>query len=108
MAAAVDGLRPAASEGKFWRTRFFDMVHLLVFQETIKTTQIGRFDGHVRRRRKLGTRLGQGDHGLVRERLSLSQQAPQRFIHRRFAVAGGMLQNPQVRTCGDLGCVLVP
>jgi hypothetical protein len=35
-----------------------------VFQEIIKTTQIGRLDGHVRRCRKLGLGLGQRDHGI--------------------------------------------
>jgi hypothetical protein len=108
IAVAGDGLGPAASEGKFLRTRFFDMVHLLVFQETIKTTQIGRFDGHVRRRRKLCTCACQSNHGVGRKRLVLSQQTPQRVIHRRLAVAGGMLQNLQVGAAGDLGCVFIP
>jgi hypothetical protein len=81
--------------------RFFDIAHLLVFQEIIKTTQIGRFDGHVRRRRKLSARLRQGDRRRGRERLILSQQTPQRVIHRRFALTGGMLQNSQVFSRGD-------
>jgi len=108
MAAAGDGLGPAAAGGEFLRTRFFDMVHLLVFQETIKTTQIGRFDGHVRCRWNLCMGACQGDHGVGRERLILSQQTPQRVIHRRFAVAGRMLQNPQVLAGGDPRSVFVP
>ena len=50
----------------------------------------------------------QRDHGLGRERLILSQQTPQGVIHRRFAVAGGMLQDLQVGAAGRLGRVLVP
>ncbi len=46
-------------------------------------------------------RLRQRDHCRGRERLLLSQQAPQRVIHRRLAVAGGMLENSQVFTRGD-------
>ena len=76
-----------------------------MFQETIKTTQVGRFDGHVRHRRKLGTEPGQGDHGLRRERLSQRQQDPQGVVHRRLAVARGVLQNVQVRAAGDGGRV---
>jgi hypothetical protein len=90
------------------RIRFFDMVHLLVFQETIETTQIGRFDGHIRRRRNLCIQACLGDHGVGRERLILSQQTPQRVIHRRFAVTGGVLQDLQVGAAGDLGGMLVP
>ena len=78
-----------------------------MFQETIKTTQIGRLDGNVRRRRQLGTRAGQGDHGLGRQWLILSQQTTQRVVHCRLAVAGGMVQNPQVRAACDLGSVFV-
>ena len=51
---------------------------------------------------------GQGDHGGGREWLSLSQQTPQRVIHRRFAVAGRMLQYLQVGAAGDIRRVLVP
>ena len=72
-----------------------------MFQETIKTTQIGGLDGHVRGCRKLGARAGESDHGVGREGLNLSQQAPQRVIHCRFAVAGGMLQNSQVLPGGN-------
>lgn len=79
-----------------------------MFQETIEIKQIGRLDGHIRRRGKLGARACQVDHGLGRERLILDQQAPQRVIHRRFIVAGRVLQNPQVGTVGDLGRVFVP
>lgn len=79
-----------------------------MFQEIIKHTQIGQLDGHVRWRRKLGLNAGQGDHGLGRKWFRLSQQMPQRVVHRRFAVAGGMLQNPQVGPLGNLGRVLVP
>lgn len=79
-----------------------------MFQETIKTTQIGRFDGHVRRRWNLCIRAGQRNHGVGRERLLLSQQVPQRVIHGRFAVAGRMLQKPQVLARGDPRSVLVP
>jgi hypothetical protein len=46
------------------------------FQQSIKFTQIGRFDGHVRRRWKLGMGAGQRNHGVGRERLILSQQTP--------------------------------
>jgi hypothetical protein len=83
------------------------MVHLLVFQETIETTQIRQFDRDVRRRWNLGMGACQGDHGVGRERLILSQETPQRVIHRRFAVAGRMLQNPQVLARGDPRSVLV-
>jgi len=83
------------------------MVHLLVFQETIKSTQIRRFDGNVRRRRQLGTRACQGDHALGRERLLLSQQAAQGIVHGGLAVAGGMLKNSQVRTPRHVGSVFV-
>jgi hypothetical protein len=34
------------------------------FQQTVKLTQIGRLDGHVRRCRKLGLGPGQRDHGI--------------------------------------------
>lgn len=74
-----------------------------MFQETIEITQVGRFDGYVRHRRKLGAELGQGDHGLRRERLSQRQQDPQSVVHRRLAVARGVLQNVQVRAAGDVG-----
>jgi hypothetical protein len=53
------------------------MVHLLVFQETIKTTQIRQFDSDVRRRWNLCIGACQGDHGVGRERLILSQETPQ-------------------------------
>src|SRR6185436_16200706 len=43
----------AISDGAGLDIRCFDTVHLLVLQEIIKTTQIGRFDGHVRRRWQL-------------------------------------------------------
>jgi hypothetical protein len=69
MAAAGDGL--AAADGRFFRTRFFDMTHLLVWQEILKTvqqtielTQIGRFHGHVRGRGKLCLGACQRDHGV--------------------------------------------
>jgi hypothetical protein len=78
-----------------------------VFQEIIKTTQIGCFHGHVRRRRQLRARAGQGDHGLGRERLLLSQQAPQGIVHGRLAVVGGVLQNPQVGAPRHFGSVFV-
>lgn len=74
-----------------------------MFQETIKTTQIGRFDGHVRRRRQLGIRACQSDHVLGRKRLLLRQQETQRIVHRRLTVARGMLQNPQIRTPRHVG-----
>jgi len=77
------------------------MVHLLVFQETIKTTQIGRFDGHVRRCWKLGLGAGQRNHGVGRQRLIQSQQTTQRVIHGRFAALGRLLQNPQVLARGN-------
>lgn len=54
----------------------------------------------------MGTR--QRDHGLGRKRLSLGQQTAEGVIHRRFAVAGGMLQNLQVGAAGHLGRVLIP
>ena len=72
-----------------------------MFQETIKTTQIGRFDGHIRRRWNLCIGACQRDHGVGRQWLILSQQTSQRVIHGRFAVAGRMLQNPQVLARGD-------
>jgi hypothetical protein len=50
----------------------------------------------------------QGDHGVGRERLILSQETPQRVIHGRFAVAGGVLQNSQVLARGDPRNVFVP
>jgi len=102
-----DGFALAVANGACWRTRCFDMVHLLVFQETIKTTQIGRFDGHVGRRWQLATGACQGDHGLGRERLFVSQKAAQRVVHGRLAVVGSVLQNPQVRAPCDLGSVFV-
>lgn len=78
-----------------------------MFQEIIKTTQIGRFDGHVRRGRQLSAAAGQGDHGLGRERLLLRQQATQGIVHRRLTVAGSVLQNPQVRPPCHFGSVFV-
>jgi hypothetical protein len=83
------------------------MVHLLVFQKTVKTTQIGRFDGHVRRRWQLRAGACQSDHGLGREWLVVSQQAAQRVVHRQLAVVGSVLQNPQIRAACDLGSVFV-
>lgn len=71
------------------------------FQQTIKLTQIGRFNGHVRCRWNLCIGACQRDHGVGRQRLILSQQTSQRVIHGRFAVAGRMLQNPQVLARGD-------
>jgi len=50
----------------------------------------------------------QRDHGLGRERLILGQQTTEGVIHRRFAVAGSMLQNLQISAAGHLGRVLVP
>jgi hypothetical protein len=78
-----------------------------VFQEIIKTTQIGRFDRHVRRRRQLGAAARQGDHGLGRQRLLLSQEITQRLVHGRLAVVGGVLQNPQIGAAGHIGSVFV-
>jgi hypothetical protein len=78
-----------------------------MFQETIKTTQIGRFHSHVRRRRQLAAGACQGDHGLGRERLFVSQKIAQRVVHRRLAVVSGVLQNPQVGAHGDRGSVFV-
>ena len=78
-----------------------------MFQEIIKTTQIGRFDGHVRHRRQLGAEPCQGDHRLGRKRLLLSQETTQRVVHGRLAVVGGVLQNPQVGAPCDLGSVFV-
>jgi hypothetical protein len=102
-----EGIGLVVSNGVCWRIRGFDTVHLLVFQEIIKTTQIGRFDGHVRRRRHLAAVARQGDHGLGRERLLLSQETTQRIVHRRLAVVGGVLQNPQVGPASDFGSVFV-
>jgi hypothetical protein len=101
------GFGTAASGGACLRIRFFDMAHLLVFQETIKTTQIGSFDANVRRRRQLRADACQGDHGLGTQRLLLGQQTAQRVVHCHLAVAGGVLQNPQVRSACDLGSVFV-
>jgi hypothetical protein len=91
------------------------MAHLLVlqeiiktFQQTIKLTQIGRFNGHVRCRRNLCMGACQRDYGVGREWLILSQQTSQRVIHGCFAVASRMLQNPQVLARGDARSVLVP
>lgn len=64
---------------------------LETFQQTIELAQIGRFDGHIRRRRNLGMGVCQRDHGVGRERLILSQQTAQRVIHGRFAIAGRLL-----------------
>jgi hypothetical protein len=74
-----------------------------VLQEIIKTTQIGRFDGHVRRRWQLSAAARQGDHGLGRERRLLSQETAQRVVHGRLAVVGSMLQNSQVRPPRHVG-----
>jgi hypothetical protein len=71
----------------------FDMVNLLVLQEFIEKTQIGSFDGHVRRRRPLHMAARQGDHRLGRERLFLKQEETQRVVHGRLAVVGRVLQN---------------
>lgn len=79
-----------------------------MFQETIETTQIGRINSYVRCRRKLCLGACQRDHGVGRKGLILSQQTAQRVIHRRFAVAGRMLQNPQVLAGGDPRSVFVP
>lgn len=78
-----------------------------MFQEFIKTTQIGRFDGHVRRGRQLSAAAGQGNHGLSRERQVLHQQVTQSIVHRRLTVAGSVLQNPQVRPPRYFGSVFV-
>jgi hypothetical protein len=78
-----------------------------VFQEIIKTTKIGRFHGHVRRRRHLGAEACQGDHGLGTERLLLSQETAQRVVHGRLAVVGSVLQNSQVGTPRHVGSVFV-
>jgi hypothetical protein len=78
-----------------------------VFQETIKTTQIRRFDGHLRRRRQLAVTACQLDHGLGRKRLVARQQTPQRFIHGGLALVGGVLQNPQIATARLCGTVFV-
>jgi hypothetical protein len=88
-----------------WRIRCFDTVHLLVFQEIIKTTQIGRFDRDVRRCRQLAAVPRQGDHRLGTERLLLRQEITQRVVHGRLAFVSGVLQNPQVgapRHCGNV------
>jgi hypothetical protein len=61
------------SDGICSHVRFFDTVHLLVFQEIIKTMQIGSFDVNLRRRRQLRAEARHGDHGLGRERLLLGQ-----------------------------------
>jgi hypothetical protein len=95
------------SDGVCGRIRGFDTVHLLVLQEIIKTTQIGRFDGHVRRRRQLGALAGQGDHGFGRKGLLLSQETAQRIVHCRLAVMSSVLQNPQVGTPRHLGSMFV-
>jgi hypothetical protein len=55
----------------------------------------------------LGARACQGNHGVGQERLILSQQATQCIVHRRLTVAGGVLQNPQVRTPRHFGSVFV-
>jgi hypothetical protein len=97
----------AIDDGAGLDIRCFDTVHLLVLQEIIKTTQIGRFDGHVRRRWQLHAAACQGDHGLGRERRFLSQEKTQRVVHGRLAIVGGMLQNSQVRTPCHVGSVFV-
>jgi hypothetical protein len=78
------------------RTRFFDIVHLLVLQKTIELTQIRRLDRDRGGCRKLCTLLCGGDHRLGREWLVSGQQPTQRVIDRRLAVAGRVLQDPQV------------
>jgi len=97
----------AISDGAGLDIRCFDTVHLLVLQEIVKTTQIGRFDGHLRRRGQLSAVARQGDHGLGRERRCLSQEAAQRVVHGRLAVVGRMLQNSQVRTPRHVGNMFV-
>jgi hypothetical protein len=43
--------------------------------------------------------LGQRDDRLSRERVVLEQELSQRVIHRRLALAGGLLEDPQIRAC---------
>jgi len=97
----------AISDGAGLDIRCFDTVHLLVLQEIIKTTQIGCFDGHVRRGGQLSAVARQGDHGLGRERRLLGQKTTQRVVHGRLTVVGRMLQNSQVRTPRHVGSMFV-
>jgi len=74
----------------------FDRVRLRVCQETIELTQIRRLDRDHGGCRKLDTLLGGGEDGVDAQRLVLGQQPTQRVIHRRLALAGRVLQDPQV------------